>query len=122
MDPEPTYRVRGTSRVATHKTNYFLPRKTKVQKVRCADPMWMNSNTYYPPATICYKDPTESSCFQNGNSGSSVMTHFNVSENETAYAFTGPLSMHKGCDQVRKVWEDYFVSNKLILIFFRHWC
>ena len=128
MDPEPTYRVRGSSRVATLKTNYFLPRKSQVRKVSCADPTWMNSHTYYPPATICYKDPTESSCFQNGNSGSSVMTHFKASENGSdvdAYAFTGPLSMHKGCDQVRKdpsVWEDYLVLTKLILISFRHWC
>ena len=100
MDPEPTYRIDGDERLANHKINYFLPRQTQVQKVKCADPDWMRSKTYYPPATICYKDPSESSCFQNGNSGSSVMTHFEAEVNETSYAFTGPLSMHKGCDQV----------------------
>ena len=100
MDPEPTYRIEGDERVATLRINYFQPRQTQVQKVKCADPDWMRSRTYYPPATVCYKDPSESSCFQNGNSGSSVMTHFKDKDNENAYAFTGPLSMHKGCDQV----------------------
>ena len=38
-------------------------------------------------------------CPQFGNSGSSVMTHF-TEDGESRYAFAGPLSMHKGCDQV----------------------
>ena len=131
MDPEPAYRAVGTDKLANRIIDYFYPRKTLVQKVSCADPKWMRSNTYYPPATVCYKDPSESSCFQNGNSGSSVMTHFKAKVDETsfvtvdAFAFTGPLSMHKGCDQVRKdpsVWGDYLVLTKLILISFRHWC
>ena len=100
MDPEPSYRSTGSLSLERQKSNYFLPRETQVQKTKCADPQWMSSNTYYPPGTICYKDPTEGSCFQNGNSGSSVMTHFKTTEEEDAYAFVGPLSMHKGCDQV----------------------
>ena len=101
MDPEPAYRSEGNERVANRFVSYFLPRQTQVQRVECKDPKWMRSKTYYPPATICYKDPSESSCFQNGNSGSSVMTHIKAGYvNESSYAFTGPLSMHKGCDQV----------------------
>ena len=105
MDPEPSYRSLGAERVANGIIDYFYPRKIQAQKVNCSDPAWMSSNTYYPPATICYKDPSESSCFQNGNSGSSVMTHFQQFDDDgtnftDAYAFTGPLSMHKGCDQV----------------------
>ena len=104
MDPEPSYRSRDSLTVEKQISNYFLPRETQVEKVKCADPQWMNSNTYYPPGTICYKDPTEGSCFQNGNSGSSVMTHFKATEKDgstvDAFAYTGPLSMHKGCDQV----------------------
>ena len=105
MDPEPSYRSLGAERVANRIIDYFYPRKIQAQKVNCKDPVWMGSNTYYPPATVCYKDPSESSCFQNGNSGSSVMTHFKQFDDDgvnftDAYAFTGPLSMHKGCDQV----------------------
>ena len=33
------------------------------------------------------------------NSGSSVMTYFKANGRDEAYAFTGPLSMHKGCDK-----------------------
>ena len=104
MDPEPPYRTSAKQNQATRTLNYFVPRQIQVKQVTCSDPKWMNSTTYYPPATICYKDPSESSCFQNGNSGSSVMTHFNDNdgtEDVDAYAFAGPLSMHKGCDQVR---------------------
>jgi hypothetical protein len=130
MDPEPTYRIEGDERLATHTLNYFLPRHTQVQKVKCADPDWMKSKTYYPPATICYKDPSESSCFQNGNSGSSVMAHFNAKFNEThnvpAYAFTGPLSMHKGCDQTLTVHGEFIYGSKNPGVFtdarcYMHW-
>ena len=36
----------------------------------------MNSTSFYPARTVCYRDPSEGSCFQHGNSGSSVMTFF----------------------------------------------
>ena len=126
MDPEPVYRQASNQRVANRFLNYFLPRETQVQKVECRDPTWMRSKTYYPPATICYKDPSESSCFQNGNSGSSVMIQLKSDYvNETsyvdAYAFTGPLSMHKGCDQVRKDSGNQIqVSSFLMSLFIRY--
>ena len=36
----------------------------------------MNSTSFYPARTVCFRDPSEGSCFQHGNSGSSVMTFF----------------------------------------------
>ena len=49
--------------------------------------------------------------FQFGNSGSSVMTHF-TEDGESRFAFAGPLSMHKGCDQVGPGFiKAYFILN-----------
>ena len=97
-DPLPPYRLfEDDTRKET--ATAFIPRIVPVQNVTCADPAWMKSTTYYPSGTVCYKDPSEGSCFQFGNSGASVMTYFRE-DNRDAYAFTGPLSMHKGCDKV----------------------
>ena len=52
--------------------------------------------TFYPAATECYRDPSISSCFLFGNSGSGVLRKFTPDK----YAFTGPLSMSKSCDQI----------------------
>ena len=100
LDAEPVYRVQETASLKDYRESYLLPRKSQVQLVECSDPAWMNSSSFYPAGTLCYKDPSESSCFQFGNSGSSVMTHFTDSGGTERFAFTGPLSMHKGCDQV----------------------
>ena len=68
----------------------------------CKDPEWMKTTlsngqgTFYPAATECYRDPTISSCFLFGNSGSGVLRKFTADK----YAFTGPLSMSKSCDQI----------------------
>ena len=104
IDSEPHYKQRKGSRITVHEHNerYFHPRQHQVTLQKCSDPGWMRSQTYYPPGTLCYKDPTEASCFRFGNSGSSVMTHFKNATNVSKFAFTGPLSLHKGCDQV---WE-----------------
>lgn len=99
IDPEPLYKT-SESTLEAFRHSYFIPRKVEVSNVPCADPDWMKSDTYYPPGTICYKDPTEGSCFRFGNSGSSVMTNFKDEGGTDRYAFAGPLSMHKGCDQV----------------------
>ena len=75
----------------------------------CKDPEWMNTTvssfngqgTFYPAGTECYRDPSTSSCFLFGNSGSGVLRKF-TRDNQTPaqYAFTGPLSMSKSCDQI----------------------
>ena len=99
-DPLPPYRLYEDD-TRNDLAAAFFPRIVPVQNVTCADPAWMNSNTYYPSRTLCYKDPSEGSCFKHGNSGSSVMTYFRADNARDSYAFTGPLSMHKGCDKVR---------------------
>ena len=84
----------------------------KVEEVACKDPSWMRTttwiqesgttkDTFYPRATKCYRDPTHSSCFLFGNSGSGVVRPITPEEaNITQYAYTGPLSMSKSCDNI----------------------
>ena len=55
--------------------------------------------TFYPAGTECYRDPSQGSCFLFGNSGSGLVRQFNKSS-PTQYAYTGPLSMSKSCDQI----------------------
>ena len=59
----------------------------------------MNTSTFYPVGTECYRDPSRSSCFVFGNSGSGALRKIN-NGGEDRYAFTGPLSMTKSCDSV----------------------
>ena len=73
----------------------------------CKDPAWMrsdsnsyfNEETFYPAGTECYRDPSQGSCFLFGNSGSGLVRQFNKSS-PNQYAYTGPLSMSKSCDQI----------------------
>ena len=85
---------------------------------RCRDPSWMRTSTwiqangttrdtFYPAGTKCYVDPSRSSCFLFGNSGSGVIRSITPKSNElglskesTQYAYTGPLSMSKSCDDI----------------------
>ena len=55
--------------------------------------------TFYPAGTECYRDPSQGSCFLFGNSGSGLVRQFNKSS-PNQYAYTGPLSMSKSCDQI----------------------
>ena len=98
-DQEPLHKLNPDVRVDSITNNDYFPRMVQVENVTCEDPGWMESNTFYPARTLCYKDPSEASCFQHGNSGSSVMTYFKGNGGDESYAFTGPLSMHKGCDK-----------------------
>ena len=68
----------------------------QVEKAECEDPKWMNTSTFYPTGTECYRDPSQSSCFVFGNSGSGALRKIS----KDRYAFTGPLSMTKSCDSV----------------------
>ena len=96
-DQEPIHKLDPDVKVSSITRNDYFPRRFKVKNVTCTDPGWMDSNTFYPARTLCFKDPSEGSCFQHGNSGSSVM--IKTTGREEAYAFAGPLSMHKGCDK-----------------------
>ena len=73
----------------------------QVEEVACKDPSWMKtSGTFYPAGTKCYLDPSQSSCFLFGNSGSGVARRITPDGAEAQYAFTGPLSMSKSCDNL----------------------
>ena len=98
-DQEPIHKLDDDVKVSSITHNDYFPRRVQVENVTCTDPEWMQSKTFYPARTLCFKDPSEGSCFQHGNSGSSVMTQFRANGRDEAYAFTGPLSMHKGCDK-----------------------
>ena len=99
-DQEPLYALDDDVKVSAITDNDYLPRRVQVRRMTCKDPDWMKSETFYPARTLCYRDPSQGSCFQHGNSGSSVMTFFNATDGTGSYSFTGPLSMHKGCDKV----------------------
>jgi len=95
LDPEPYYRVNDERTLKTYRRNYQYLKQVQMEEVICRDPPWMQSNTYYPPGTVCYRDPSLASCVLFGNSGSGVIRKF---ANTGRYSWTGPLSMSKGCD------------------------
>jgi len=95
LDPEPYYRIDEDRDLKTYRNNYLFTKQLQVEEVLCRDPPWMKSNTYYPPGTTCYRDPSMTSCFLYGNSGSGVLRRFDETER---YSWVGPLSMSKGCD------------------------
>ena len=68
---------------------------------------YYNQDTYYPHGTECYRDPSQGSCFLFGNSGSGVARRFTPEGEPEQYAFTGPLSMSKSCDQI------WILDNKI---------
>ena len=113
-DQEPIHKLDDDVEVSSITDNDYLPRRVQVKNVTCKDPEWMKSNTFYPARTLCFKDPSEGSCFQHGNSGSSVMTRTNG--RDEAYAFTGPLSMHKGCDKASSL-NVYHISLFFVLLY-----
>ena len=114
-DQEPLHKLNSDVKVDSITNNDYFPRMVQVEHVKCEDPKWMNSSTFYPARTLCYKDPSEASCFQHGNSGSSVMTFFKANGKDESYAFTGPLSMHKGCDKASFL-KVHHISLFLILV------
>ena len=59
----------------------------------------MNTTTFYPASTECYRDPSQGSCFSFGNSGSGAMRKITMG-NDERFAFAGPLSMSKSCESV----------------------
>ena len=50
-------------------------RHTAVTNVTCADPAWMQSDTFYPAGTICGLDLTHRTCFDTGDSGIKYSTN-----------------------------------------------
>ena len=99
IDPEPIYRILEEESFQDYIESYLVPRQTQMEMVECKDPAWMGSSTYYPPGTICFRDPSMASCSLFGNSGSSVMRQFDTINETARYSYTGPLSMSKGKHQ-----------------------
>ena len=64
LDAEPYYRLKADTSVKTFRNSYLKPRKTQMTNVECEDPAWMRAHSFYPAGTLCYKDPSESSCYQ----------------------------------------------------------
>ena len=96
VDAEPIYRVNDRKRIRQYTQNYLYPRQVQMEEVVCKDPDWMQSNSYFPPGTVCYRDPSLASCVLFGNSGAGVVRKFDVGVEQ--FSWTGTLSMHKGCD------------------------
>ena len=96
VDPEPIHRVNKWKKLRNYIKNYLEPRDSQMEEVDCGDPSWMGSNSYYPPGTVCYRDPSLASCSIFGNSGSSVVRKIKTTDR---YSWIGPLSMSKGKHQ-----------------------
>lgn len=52
------------------------PHHVRLDKHPCKDPDWMESKTYYPAGTTCYRDPSAQSCMLFGSSGSGLLRPF----------------------------------------------
>jgi hypothetical protein len=74
-------------------------REALYEAVKCSDPSWMESDTYYPSGTVCYADVAFASSVQFGISGSGIVRPF-ISENQKIprYSWAGSLSFSKGAD------------------------
>ena len=101
-DPEPLYRRRNNNEtIGQYKFNNYYPNQIRLVKSGCKDPDWMvGSNTYYPPGTACYRDPSTASCFEFGTSGSGIVGRFHEAGTRQRFSYLGPLSMYKGCDRM----------------------
>ena len=53
-----------------------IPKQVQLEPVPCEDPAWMNSKSFYPAGTQCFRDPSFFSVFDWGNSGSGVIRKF----------------------------------------------
>ena len=75
---------------------------------QCKDPDWMgvanHQSTFYPQGVLCARDPSASSCFHFGNSGSALLLPFvGWPGGPRRYSWAGSLSMYRGCDQATPV-------------------
>jgi hypothetical protein len=94
-------------------SSYFLKnlwqRQSLYELTTCSDPKWMNSSTYYPAGTACYRGVAWASTVLFGMSGSGIVRPFLDAEtNSTRFSWAGPLSMSKGTDYL---YSDPFSSR-----------
>jgi hypothetical protein len=97
--PLPTYVYSPLTFISEYQNANLREREALYEVVKCSDPKWMESNTYYPPGTVCYSDVALASSVQFGNSGSGIVKPF-IYENKTVtrYSWAGALSLSKGAD------------------------
>jgi hypothetical protein len=92
-------------------SQYLVTREALFElQPECRDPDWMQSNTYYPPGTVCYTEAAWAASVQFGLSGSGLLRPFISANGTTAYSWVGPLSISKGSDRTK--WNAY--TNVLI--------
>ena len=115
-DPTPTFFSYDD---AEQNANGYRLRNLELNQARmevmkeCKDPDWMKiqNSSYYPQGVICAQDPSASSCFHFGNSGSGLLLPFvGRPKGPRRYSWVGSLSMYRGCDQATSV--DTFGSSR----------
>jgi hypothetical protein len=97
--PLPTYIYSPDKSIGDYQDANLREREALFEAVKCSDPDWMESNTYYPPGTVCYADVAFASSVQFGISGSGIVRPF-LFEKQTniRYSWAGALSFSKGAD------------------------
>ena len=59
--------------VDIYRDTELVLRHTRMDIVKCEDPAWMESNTFYPRGVLCGRDPSCQSCLDTGDSGSGLV-------------------------------------------------
>jgi hypothetical protein len=99
IDPLPTYLYFPEISLGEYSNGNLWQREALLERVACADPDWMKSNTFYPSGTVCYTDLAWAGAVQFGVSGSGIVRPFS-SGGEIRYSWAGVLSLSKGSDRV----------------------
>jgi hypothetical protein len=108
-DPLPTYlysNKRGNtySDLYDYSKDHLVMREALFEaRLPCADPVWMKSQTFYPPGTLCFTEAAWAGSVYFGISGSGLVRPFYYTflngTKTTRYSWIGPLSMSKGSDR-----------------------
>jgi hypothetical protein len=115
ISPQPTFNYNQAINLLSYSLNNLYEREALLERLKCSDPAWMNSSTFYPPGTTCYTDAAWASSVEFGNSGSGIMRPFLYSnENgtrEIRYSWAGPLSMSRGSDLAIRATNVSFIQS-----------
>jgi len=114
QDRTAVYLYEGSS-ITDYRLSNFHPRQMQVEEIICRDPAWMNTNTFYPQGTVCYRDPSLASCLEFGASGSGIVRKWRTDETdyEDQYSWIGPLTLSKGCDKA----IDLLTNDQVFKVF-----
>ena len=81
--------------VKNYRANELIMHHTRMDIVKCKDPDWMGSDTFYPRGVFCARDPSCESCLDTGDSGSGLV----MGLGRQAYSWVGTLSFTRGCNR-----------------------